>query len=81
METTTPNDMEKLNESNVSLWKLQMEDILILRDQYFPIEGITKKLSSMTNEDWLELDRKSIATIRQCLVKNVYLNVVREKTT
>jgi hypothetical protein len=73
--------MEKLNGANFSLWKSQMEDILILRDQYFPIEGIEKKPSSMTNEDWLKLDRKVIATIRQCLAKNVYFNVVKEKTT
>jgi hypothetical protein len=79
METTTLSDMEKLNGANFSLWKSQMEDILILRDQYFPIEGIAKKPSSMTNEDWLKLDRKAIATIRQCLAKNVYFNVVQRE--
>ena len=49
METTTVSDMEKLNGTNFSLWKEQMEDILILKDQYFPIEGATSKPSSMTN--------------------------------
>jgi hypothetical protein len=58
-----------------------MEDTLILRDHYFPIEGKAKKPSLMTNEDWLKLDRKAISTIRQCLAKNVYSIVPREKTT
>lgn len=57
-----------------------MEDILILKDQYFLIEGTTKKPSSMTNEEWNKLDRKAIATIRQYLAKNVYFNVSGEKT-
>ena len=58
-----------------------MEDILILKDQYFPIEGATSKPSSMTNEEWNKFDRKAIATIRQYVAKNVYFNVAGEKTT
>ena len=58
-----------------------MEDILILKDQYLLIEGITKKPSSMTNEEWNKLDRKAIATIHQYLAKNVYFNVSGEKRT
>ena len=81
MESTTVSDMEKLNGTNFSLWKAQMEYILILKDQYFPIEGATSKPSSMTNEEWNKLDRKAIATIMQYLAKNVYFNVVGEKTT
>jgi len=34
----------------------------------------------MKNEDWINLDRKAISTIRQCLAKNFYFHVVREKT-
>ena len=59
------SDMEKLNGTNFSLWKAQMEDILILKDQYFPIEGATSKPSSMTDEEWNNLDKKVIATIRK----------------
>ena len=58
-----------------------MEDILILKDQYLPIEGTTKKPSSMKNEEWNKLNRKAIATICQYLAKNVYFNVSGEKTT
>ena len=55
METTV-TDMEKLSGANFSLWKSQMEDILILKDQYLSIEGTTKKPSSMTHEEWNKLD-------------------------
>ena len=58
------SDMEKLNGANFALWKSQMEDILILKDQYLPIEAIAKKPSSMTVDDWNKLDRKAIATVR-----------------
>ena len=58
-----------------------MEDILILKYQYFSIEGVTKKPSSMPYEEWDKLDRKAIAKIRQYLEKNVYFNVSGEKTT
>ena len=57
METTTLSDMEKLNGSNFSLWKSQMEDVLILKDQYLSMEGATKKTSSMIDEEWNKLDR------------------------
>ena len=75
------SDMEKLNGANFALWKSQMEDILILKDQYLPIEGVAKKPSSMTVEHWSKLDRKAIATVRQYLAKNVYFYVAGEKTT
>lgn len=71
-------DMVKLNEANFSLWKFQMEDILILKDQYWPIEGISKKPTTIVDEDWNKLDRKAIATIRQYLAENVYFNVAGE---
>lgn len=62
METTVI-DMEKFSGANFAIWKSHMEDILILKDQCFPIEGTTMKPSSMTNEEWNKLDRKAIATI------------------
>ena len=58
-----------------------MEDILILKDACLPIEGTTKKPSSMTNEKWNKLDRKMIETFHQCLAKNVYFNVYEKRTT
>jgi hypothetical protein len=40
-----------------------MEDILTLKDLQLSIEGKSKKPSSMTDEDWEKLDRKTISTI------------------
>lgn len=80
METTV-TDMKKLSGANFALWKSQMEDILILKDQCLSIEGTTKKPLSMTNEEWNKLNRKAIATISQYLAKNVYFNVSGEKMT
>lgn len=73
------SDIKKLNGANFTPWKSQMEDILILKDQYFLIEGIEKKPSSMMNEEWINLDRKVILTIYQYLSNNVYFSVAREK--
>ena len=41
-----------------------MEDILILKDQCLPIEGVAKNPSMMEDEDWKKLDKKAIATIQ-----------------
>ena len=43
------NNIEKLNGANFSLWKSEMEDIPILKDQYLLIEGVANKPSSMTD--------------------------------
>ena len=64
METIV-EDMEKLSGAIFSLWKSQMDDILILKDQYLSIEGTTKKPSSMKNEELNKLDRKAIEKICQ----------------
>jgi hypothetical protein len=63
MEITVLGDMEKMNGDHFSLWKSQMEDILILRDQYFSIEGVAKKSSLMTNNKVIDLTR--IVTSKQ----------------
>ena len=80
MEIAELIDMEKLNGANISLWKSQMEDVLILKDQYLSIEGVAKKPSLMRDEEWNKMDRKAIATIYQYIANNVYFNVGGEKT-
>ena len=69
------SDMEKLNGANFSLWKVQMEDILILKYYYLLIEGVVNKTSSMIDEEWNKLDRKTTTTIHKYMEKNVYFNV------
>jgi len=55
--------MEKLKGANFAQWKSHVHDIMILKDQYFPIEGVAKKSSIMIYEAWMSLERKSLATI------------------
>lgn len=57
-----------------------MEDILADREQWVAIEhGMIP--SSMSNEDWEKLNRKSCSTIRLFLEDLVLLNVLGENTT
>jgi len=46
-----------------------------------PLEGVAKKLATMTNEDWNFLDRKALGTIRLCLAPSVAFNITEAKTT
>ena len=72
MEITTLSDVDKFNGANFSLLKVQMNDILIIKDQYFLIEGVVKKPSSMMDEEWNNMDKNTITTIHQYLENNVY---------
>lgn len=40
-----------------------MEDYLYQKDLWRPLEGIAKKLTSITDEDWNLLDIKALGTI------------------
>jgi hypothetical protein len=40
-----------------------------------------KKPTAMTNEEWEDLDEKSLSTIRLCLADDVLFNIVGEDTT
>jgi hypothetical protein len=41
----------------------------------------SKKLASMTDEDWEDLDARALSTIRLCLVDEVLFNIVEDMTT
>ena len=75
------SDMDKINGANFTLWKSKMDDILILKDKYLPIEGVEKKSLSMAYEYWNRFGRKSIVIIWKCRVKNIYFSASREKTS
>ena len=73
--------IEKFSGKNYQHWKMQIEDYLYQKDLYLPLEGITKKPASMTQEDWDVLDRKALGTIRLCLASSVAFNISDQKTT
>eukprot|EP00253_Pinus_taeda_P002476 PITA_02476 len=57
--------VEKFNDQNFSLWKMQMEDYLYQKDIYLPLSGKPKKPKDMDDEEWNLLDRKALGTIRK----------------
>jgi len=73
--------VEKFNDQNLSLWKMQMEDYLYQKDLYLPLSGKTKKLTAMTDEEWNLLDKNALRIIRLCLVASVTFNILKETTT
>ena len=73
--------VEKFNNENYHLWKMQMEDYLYQRDLYLPLSGKTKKPMSMTATEWDILDRKALGTIRLCLAASVAFNISKEMET
>jgi hypothetical protein len=42
--------------------------------------GKTKKLTSMTDEYWEDMDARALCTIRLCLEDEVLFNITREET-
>ena len=73
--------IEKFSGKNYQHWKMQIEDYLYQKDLYLPLEGITKKPASMTQDDWDVLDRKALGTIWLCLASSVAFNISDQKTT
>jgi hypothetical protein len=73
--------VEKFNDQNYQLWKMQMEDYLYHKYLFLPLGGITKKTTSMKDEEWEILDRKDLGMIRLSLVVSVTLNILKENTT
>lgn len=73
--------VEKFSRQNFSLWKVQMESLLIKKDLSLVLEGKAKKPSMMANEEWETLDKKAKATIFLSLSNNVLFNVTVEMTT
>jgi hypothetical protein len=59
--------VEKFNGQKYQLWKMQMEDYLYQKDIYLPLDGITKKSTTMKDEEWEVLDIKELGTIWLCL--------------
>jgi hypothetical protein len=72
--------VEKFNDQNYQLWKMQMEDYLYQKDIFLPLGGKEKKPTSMKDEEWEVLDRKALGTIRLCLEASVAFNISKEKT-
>ena len=72
-------EIDKFNGQSFELWKLNMEDLLVDKDQWIAVDPGTKP-TTMSDEDWKKLDRKEKSTIRLCVSDLVLLNVFGEPT-
>ena len=66
---------------NFELWKLNMRDLLVQQGLQKALAGKSKKPTTMTNEEWEDLDAKALSTIHLCLADDVLFNIVGEDTT
>ena len=64
--TSSRVEIDKFNGNNFELWKLNMEDVLVDKEQWAFMDLGTKP-ASMSSEDWEKLDRKARSTILLCL--------------
>ena len=55
-----------------------MEDLLYCKDLYGPLQGDSAKPTTMTDDEWKRLDRKTIGFIRQWLDDSVFHHVSTE---
>ena len=73
-------EIEKFNVQSFELWKLNMEDLLVERDQWIIVDLCTTPTGTSKN-DWKKLDQKAKRTIRPGLSDSTLLNVSEEATT
>jgi hypothetical protein len=73
--------VNKFNDQNYQLWKMQMEDYLYQKDLFLSLGGIENNSMTMKDEEWDILDIKALGTIRHSLEMSVDFNISKEKTT
>jgi hypothetical protein len=80
MASNSKMEIKKFNGKIFELWKLNMEDILVDRDQWIAVDPGTAPTRTSA-DDWKKMDQKAKSTIRLCLSDSVLLNVSEEATT
>ena len=74
MARNSKMEIKKFNGKRFELWKLNMEDLLVDRDQWITVDPSTVPTGTLAN-DWKKLDQKEKRKIRLCLLDLVLLNV------
>ena len=77
MVSSSRVEIKKLNGNFFESWKINMEDILVDKEQWGVMDPSTK-LNSMSKEDWDKLDKKVRSTIFLYLSDSMILNVYIE---
>jgi hypothetical protein len=73
--------VEKCNDQNYQLWKMQMEDYLYQKDLFLQLGGIENNSMAMKDEEWEVIERKTLGTIRVSLEASTDFNILKKKTT
>ena len=75
-------EIEKFNgKNNFKIWKVKMHDMLVQQGVVKALLWKSKQPATITDEDWDEIDARSLSAIRLCLADDVLLNIVSKKTT
>ena len=71
-------EIKKFNGQNFELWKLKMEDLLVVDKDKCIVVDLGTKPKGVSDEEWKTLDRKAKSTIQLCVSDSVLLNVSGE---
>ena len=75
-------DVVKFDETgNFKLWQRRVKDLLVQRSLVKTLYGKAKKLETMMDDEWEELDMKAIITIRLCLADELMYDVIDDMST
>ena len=75
-------EVEKFSGKNsFALWKLKIRDLLVQQGLKKTLARKTKKSTSMTDEDWEDLDARALSTICLCLEDEMLFNIIEDVTT
>ena len=77
----TKSEIEKFDGNNFSLWKINFGDLFVQNDHSLSLKGVVKKLSGMTDEDQINLNRKMVSIVHIFLMDSTWFNVAKENTT
>ncbi|GJY27089.1 retrovirus-related pol polyprotein from transposon TNT 1-94 [Tanacetum coccineum] len=78
----TKFDIDKFDgKISFAIWKVHMQAVLTHHGYKKAFRGIAHKPQSTSDEDWLELDEKALATIQLFLTLEVLWEVIHETTT
>ena len=64
-------NIRKFDGTNFSLWKEQIQDVLVQKKQLKPISGPTARPADKSETDWAELDALAKSTMRLHLAESV----------
>ena len=66
---------------NFGLWQRRVKDLLVHQGLVKALYGKVKKLETMIDNEWEELNLKAVSTIRLCLVDELMYDVMDDMST